>query len=51
MSIRIVTDSACDLPPDVVQAYGIAVVPMHINIGTHIGPRAVGFVAMQAREE
>ena len=34
MSIRIVTDSACDLPPDVVQAYGITVVPMHINIGT-----------------
>lgn len=33
MSIRIVTDSACDLPESVVADYGIAVVPFHINIG------------------
>ena len=51
MLIRIVTESACDLPPDVVQAYGIAVVPMHINIGTHIGPGVVGFIAIQARSQ
>jgi len=34
VSIRIVTDSNCDLPPDIVQEYGITVVPMYINIGT-----------------
>jgi DegV family protein with EDD domain len=32
MSIRIVTDSTCDLPQDVVQKYGIRVVPMYIHI-------------------
>jgi DegV family protein with EDD domain len=34
MSVRVVTDSNCDLPPDIVQDYGITVVPMYINIGT-----------------
>jgi DegV family protein with EDD domain len=33
VSIRIITDSNCDLPPDIVQQYGITVVPMYINIG------------------
>jgi DegV family protein with EDD domain len=33
MSIRIVTDSNCDLPADIVQEYAITVVPMYINIG------------------
>jgi DegV family protein with EDD domain len=33
MSIRIVTDSTCDLPQDVVEAYGITVVPLYINYG------------------
>jgi DegV family protein with EDD domain len=31
MSIRIVTDSTCDLPLDVVQKYGIRVVPLYIH--------------------
>jgi DegV family protein with EDD domain len=31
MSIRIVTDSTCDLPEEVIQAYGIRVVPMYIH--------------------
>jgi DegV family protein with EDD domain len=34
MSIRIVTDSNCDLPAALVEQYGITVVPLHINIGT-----------------
>jgi DegV family protein with EDD domain len=34
MSIRIVTDSNCDLPKSIIQEYGITVVPMYINIGT-----------------
>jgi len=34
MSIRIVTDSNCDLPQAMVDEFGITVVPMYINIGT-----------------
>lgn len=33
MTIRIVTDSACDVPPDAAAALGITVVPVFINIG------------------
>jgi DegV family protein with EDD domain len=31
--IRIVTDSTCDLPEDLIQAYGITVVPLYLNFG------------------
>jgi DegV family protein with EDD domain len=34
MTIRIVTDSTCDLPQDLVEAYGITVVPLYINFGS-----------------
>jgi len=34
MSIKIVTDSNCDLPQAMIDQYGITVVPMYINIGT-----------------
>lgn len=34
MSIRIVTDSNCDLPQAAVEKHRITVVPMYINIGT-----------------
>ena len=33
MSIRIVTDSTCDLPAQTIAQYGIRVVPLYINIG------------------
>jgi DegV family protein with EDD domain len=33
MTVRIVTDSTCDLPADVITRYGIYVVPLYINIG------------------
>ena len=33
MSIAIVTDSTCDLPPHVIQELSITVVPLYINIG------------------
>jgi DegV family protein with EDD domain len=33
MSIRIVTDSTCDLPAEVIERYGIGVIPLYINIG------------------
>ncbi len=33
MSIRIVTDSMCDLPESVVADYGITVIPAYINVG------------------
>jgi DegV family protein with EDD domain len=34
VSIRIVTDSNCDLPGEIIQEYGISVVPLYINVGT-----------------
>lgn len=33
MSIRVVTDSTCDLPESAVAQYGITVVPLYINFG------------------
>ncbi len=33
MNIRIVTDSTCDLPADVVERYGITVIPLSIHVG------------------
>ena len=33
MTIRIVTDSACDLPDDIVERYGIEIVPLNIRFG------------------
>ncbi len=35
MTIRILTDSTCDVPPDVAEKFGIKVVPVYINIGDH----------------
>lgn len=34
MSIRIVTDSTCDLPAETIARYGISVVPLYINVGS-----------------
>lgn len=33
MTLKIVTDSACDIPDELVNAYDITVVPVYINIG------------------
>ena len=33
MNIRIVTDSTCDLPLEIVSQHAITVIPLHINIG------------------
>jgi DegV family protein with EDD domain len=33
MSVRVVTDSTCDLPAETVAKYGIRVVPLYINVG------------------
>jgi DegV family protein with EDD domain len=33
MTIRIVTDSTCDLPAETITRYGICVVPLYINVG------------------
>ena len=34
MSIRVVTDSSCDLPDEIDASFGISVVPMYVNDGT-----------------
>ncbi len=33
MRLRIVTDSTCDLPADVIARYGICVLPLYLNVG------------------
>lgn len=33
MTVRIVTDSTCDLPSVIISRYGIRVVPLYINVG------------------
>ena len=33
MTVRIVTDSTCDLPVEVINRHGIEVVPLYINVG------------------
>jgi DegV family protein with EDD domain len=33
MTVKIVTDSTCDLPQTVVDEYGITVIPLYINVG------------------
>jgi len=33
MPLKIVTDSTCDLPPDIINAWDISVIPLYINIG------------------
>jgi DegV family protein with EDD domain len=33
MAIRIVTDSACDLPQEIIRKYGISVIPFYIHAG------------------
>lgn len=35
MGVRVVTDSACDLPADLVDGLGIEIVPLTIRFGTH----------------
>ena len=34
MTIRIVTDSTCDIPAELVRANNITVIPMYINVGS-----------------
>lgn len=34
MTVRIVTDSTCDLPSETIARYGICVVPLYINVGS-----------------
>src|SRR5512136_1460622 len=33
MTVRIVTDSTCDLPAETIARYGIGVVPLYIHVG------------------
>lgn len=35
MCIKIVTDSTCDLPKDVIKKYDITVIPVYVNLGDH----------------
>jgi fatty acid-binding protein DegV len=33
MTIRIVADSTCDLPPEIAAQCGISILPLYINLG------------------
>ncbi len=33
MTVRIITDSTCDLPAKIIAEYGIRVVPLYIQVG------------------
>jgi fatty acid-binding protein DegV len=33
MTIRIVADGTCDLPPEIIRKYGIPVIPLYIHAG------------------
>jgi fatty acid-binding protein DegV len=33
MGIRILTDSTCDLGDDLINKYGIEIIPLHVTIG------------------
>lgn len=35
MSVRVITDSTCDLPPGIISKLGIRVLPLHIHVGNH----------------
>ncbi len=54
MTVRILTDSTCDLPPAVIAEHRIAGVPIRMQgefapvIGAHVGHSAVGLVRTQA---
>ena len=51
MTIRIVTDSTCDLPADVVEKYQVVVVPAYVNIGLESLRDAVDLSRAQFYEE
>ncbi len=58
MTVRLVTDSTCDLTADLMHAYCVSVVPIHIRFGTehyvatsvavHFGPGTVELVSYKA---
>ena len=35
MTVRIVTDSTCDLPVEIIKSLKICVVPLYVRIGNH----------------
>jgi DegV family protein with EDD domain len=35
MTVRIITDSTCDLPSGIISKLGIRVLPLHIHVGNH----------------
>ena len=47
MSVRIVTDSVADLPPEVVEELGITVIPLIIRFGTEVYQDGVDLTADQ----
>ena len=36
MTVKIVTDSTADLPPDLAESLGISVIPLNVHFGTDV---------------
>jgi DegV family protein with EDD domain len=50
MTVKIVTDSIADLPPQVAQELGITVVPLHVRFGTQVYRDGINLTAEQFYE-
>jgi len=51
MTVKVVTDSVADLPPQVVEELGIAVVPLHVRFGDEVYRDGVDLTAEQFYEK
>lgn len=47
MRIQVVTDSACDIPDEIIRQYGVKVIPSYINIGDQSFRDGVDFTRQQ----
>ena len=50
MTLRIVTDSTCDLPQSLIERYGITVIPLYIHIGNQSYRDQIDITREQFRE-
>ena len=51
MSVRIVTDSVSDLPSEVAEELGIAVIPLNVRFGTEVYRDGIDLTAEQFYEK
>lgn len=42
MKVKITSDSTCDLSPELIEKYDIAITPLSVHCGDKVGPRRRG---------